>query len=373
MTSTRLCCPYPSPQNPPRSAPGWPNTSPITISCELSTVSLKVAEGSPLNHKVRETVIPVRSSARFGAPSNNPFFCRNNPHSQRVHHIKGIDERPICALNDVIFGQMPQYCLGRVMTPEKSLVLQCKIPISAIGTNTTYLPTDVITGLQFFPLKMIDSSSLRLLTEAWCAELQELTEKIGLLGPTGKGSTMPSSPRPSSGAGLAGSRDRERTLKMQLMVIDMLSQILQMESIGEIQQWMLNAGHREKDQVLLLLRASLAQESVSAGEIPDIEELTMIQVENQCLDSRLASISEQDATRDQSSKMMSDSSKMEYAESEGSKPRTSRERRRAGAPRTTFRALGSPSVCHLNQKVVLRYTKRFLLPQTTSKGFQGMA
>ena len=75
----------------------------------------------------------------------------------------GIDERTICAVNDVIFGQMPpQYCLGRVMTPEKSLVLQCKIPISAIGTNTTCLPTDVINGLQFFPLKMTDSPSLRL-------------------------------------------------------------------------------------------------------------------------------------------------------------------------------------------------------------------
>ena len=76
----------------------------------------------------------------------------------------GINDKQICAVNDVTFGQFPQYCLGRVLTLEKNLVLQSNIPTAAIGTNSTYLPIDVLTGLQFFPLKQTDSPSLRLCT-----------------------------------------------------------------------------------------------------------------------------------------------------------------------------------------------------------------
>ncbi|XP_045062266.1 protein TBATA isoform X1 [Coregonus clupeaformis] len=349
-----------------------PHASPFSLgNRELTTVSLKVAEDSPLCHKPRVTLSTQRSSARFGAPSHSPFFCRNNPHPQRVRHVKGINDKQICVVNDVTFGQMPQYCLGRVLTPEKNLVLQSNMPTAAIGTNSTYLPIDVLTGLQFFPLKQMDSPSLRLLTKAWREELRELTERAGLLGPGGRGSGVPLFPQSSCVSALGGSTDREGNLTLQLMVIDMLCQILQTESIGDVQQWILTAGQREKDQVLSLLCSALAKDPVSAYEAPGGEQLTVKEVQNLCPASRMASISEEDTTRDHSLEMMSncDSGKLEDADTERAESKTSTERHSA-RPLSTQRTLGSPTVCHLNQKVVLRYTKRALTPHTPPEVFQ---
>ncbi|XP_055765034.1 protein TBATA-like isoform X2 [Salvelinus fontinalis] len=355
---------------PEPSVSSHPHTSPFSLgNLELTTVSLKVAEDSPLCHKPRVILAPQRSSARFGVPSHSPFFCRNNPHPQRVRHIKGINDKQICAVNDVIFGQFPQYCFGRVLTLEKNLVLQSNMPTAA---NSTYLPIDVLTGLQFFPLKQKDSPSLRLLTEAWREELRELTERARLLGPGGRGSGVPFFPQSGCVSALRGSRDdREGNPKLQLMVIDMLCQILQTESIGDVQQWILTAGQREMDQVLSLLSSALAKDPVSAYEALGREQLTVKEVQNLPPASRMASISEEDTTRDHSLKIMSncDSGKLEDAGTERAESKTPRERHIA-RPLSTQRTLCSPTVCHLNQKVVLRYTKRALMPHTPPEVFQ---
>uniref|UniRef100_A0A8C8JPM0 Tetraspanin n=1 Tax=Oncorhynchus tshawytscha TaxID=74940 RepID=A0A8C8JPM0_ONCTS len=354
---------------PELSVSSHPHTSPFSLgNRELTTVSLKVAEDSPLCHKPRV----IRSSARFGVPSHSPFFCRNNPHPQRVRHIKGINDKQICAVNDVTFGQFPQYCLGRVLTLEKNLVLQSNIPTAAIGTNSTYLPIDVLTGLQFFPLKQTDSPSLRLLTKAWREELRELTERAGLLGAGGRGSGVAFFPQSSCVSALGGSRDdREGNLKLQLMVIDMLCQILQTESIGDVQQWILTAGQREKDQILSLLSSALAKDPVSAYEAPGREQLTVKEVQNLPPASRMASISEEDTARDHSLEIMPncDLGKLEDAGTERAESKTHRQRHIA-RPLSTQRTLCSPTVCHLNQKVVLRYTKRALMPHTPPEVFQ---
>uniref|UniRef100_A0A8C7I0L6 Protein TBATA n=1 Tax=Oncorhynchus kisutch TaxID=8019 RepID=A0A8C7I0L6_ONCKI len=356
-------------KRPEPSVSSHPHTSPFSLgNRELTTVSLKVAEDSPLCHKPRV----IRSSARFGVPSHSPFFCRNNPHPQRVRHIKGINDKQICAVNDVTFGQFPQYCLGRVLTLEKNLVLQSNIPTAAIGTNSTYLPIDVLTGLQFFPLKQTDSPSLRLLTEAWREELRELTERAGLLGAGGRGSGVAFFPQSSCVSALGGSRDdREGNLKLQLMVIDMLCQILQTESIGDVQQWILTAGQREKDQILSLLSSALAKDPVSAYEAPGREQLTVKEVQNLPPASRMASISEEDTARDHSLEIMPncDLGKLEDAGTERAESKTHRQRHIA-RPLSTQRTLCSPTVCHLNQKVVLRYTKRALMPHTPPEVFQ---
>ncbi|XP_045572193.1 uncharacterized protein [Salmo salar] len=238
--------------------------------------------------------------------------------------------------------------LGRVLTPEKNLVLQSKIQTAAIGTNSTYLPIEVLTGLQFFPLKQTDSPSLRL-----C-------------------SGVPFFPQSSCVSALGGSRDdREGNLKLQLMVIDMLCQILQTESIWDVQQWILTAGQREKDQVLSLLCSALAKDPVSAYEAPGREQLTVKEVQNFPPASRMALISEKDTTRNHSLEMMSncDSGKLEDADTERAESKTPRENHSA-RPLSTQRTLGSPPVCHLNQKVVLRCTKWALMPHTQPEVFQ---
>uniref|UniRef100_A0A8C6TPE0 Thymus, brain and testes associated n=1 Tax=Neogobius melanostomus TaxID=47308 RepID=A0A8C6TPE0_9GOBI len=41
-----------------------------------------------------------RSSARFGALSHHSFFSRHNPHPSRVRHIQGLNGRPVCTVRD---------------------------------------------------------------------------------------------------------------------------------------------------------------------------------------------------------------------------------------------------------------------------------
>ncbi|XP_020351606.1 protein TBATA-like [Oncorhynchus kisutch] len=145
----------------------------------------------------------------------------------------------------------------------------------------------------------------------------------------------------------------EGNLKLQLTVIDMLCQILQTESIWDVQQWILTAGQREKDQVLSLLCSALAKDPVSAYEAPGREQLTVKKVQNLPPASRMALISEKDTTRHR----------------ERAEFKTPREKHSA-RPLSTQRTLDSPTMCHLNQKVVLRCTKWALMPHTQPEVFQ---
>lgn len=61
--------------------------------------------------------------------------------------------------------------------------------------------------------------------------------------------------------------------------------------------------------------------------------------------------------------------KLEDAGTERAESKTHRQRHIA-RPLSTQRTLCSPTVCHLNQKVVLRYTKRALMPHTPPEVFQ---
>ncbi|XP_042558911.1 uncharacterized protein LOC122128624 [Clupea harengus] len=253
-------------------------------------------------------------------------------------------------------GHQPTICLGRPLTPESSLILSGKIPASAIGTNSNALPINTLTGLQFFPLKQMDSPMLKLLTGAWIDELRDLTERVGLILPSMscRGTSPCRSP-------LLACSDND--IKIQLMLIDILCQILEVKSIIEVQQWLLTAGKREKDHIVSLLSNALAKQppQLSANEVSAQEKRTGKQVPSA---TKMSTLNEEEtqACRDPSPEALNEGRTVTWGSQSPSRPKS-----RLSRPQSR---LSSPAVCHLQspQRPVLRYTKRTVTPQVPPAG-----
>ncbi|XP_015200689.2 uncharacterized protein C4orf17 homolog isoform X1 [Lepisosteus oculatus] len=351
--------------------------------CELSKVSLKVGKKT-LNSQPC-LVLLRQHSMRFGAQSSSPFFCRNNPHPRRVRHMKGLNDIPICTVNDEGYGQTTQYCLGKPMSPEKYLILQCKIPSSAMGTPTS-CTRDTISGLQLFPFKEMDLPSLQLLSEAWREELRDLAEKAGLLNPTkpervspGSGtasSTRSGSQQSSPLIGRNGSREEEVNLNQELLIIDMLCQILQTDTIAAVQHWLLTAGQREKELVLNIIRAAIGKEGFHLKKSSEENQVVLVELESRSSVSRSPSIYGAPSSRLYPSQILScDSGKTENSRKHTERSSSATTQDSCTTERQTNpRTLTSPSICNLtlNKKVVFRYSKKLTSPHDRAAAFQAL-
>ncbi|XP_029700429.1 protein TBATA [Takifugu rubripes] len=206
------------------------------------------------------------SSARFGALSHHSFFSRHNPHPHRVRHIQGLNGRLICMVRDdwnVTTSLFPHPLL-------KSHILR----------ETTRQPFS-------FPLAPTlcglgnNKSQTTAFSEAWRDALKELAAKVHLSaqeqkdkkedqpeGLFGRRKTQYSAQTgrlipPSSKSSQRVSRSQQHIYPQplhdqELMVLELLCQILQTDSLTTVQQWLLLAGQREKDQVMGMVREALA-------------------------------------------------------------------------------------------------------------------
>ncbi|XP_071952859.1 protein TBATA-like isoform X3 [Antedon mediterranea] len=173
-----------------------------------------------LSHNVNTGMLPTTrkdfagsrpatsSGTRFGQLSQNPFFTRHNPHPGRVRHIK--------------------------------------VPM----------------------------------TDSWRDELREFTEKAGLSLPREVREQQDELPRrtsvysaetgrliPSRSMQRGYSRQRQREPHYfnhiqpeqanESLILEMLCQILQTDSISAVQSWLVSANHREKDLVLDMIRTAM--------------------------------------------------------------------------------------------------------------------
>uniref|UniRef100_A0A674NVA5 Thymus, brain and testes associated n=1 Tax=Takifugu rubripes TaxID=31033 RepID=A0A674NVA5_TAKRU len=151
------------------------------------------------------------SSARFGALSHHSFFSRHNPHPHRVRHIQG--NQP---------GSTSKYAF---------------VPPSVA----------VINAIHNYP-KM---SACALYLGLFGRRKTQYSAQTGRLIP------------PSSKSSQRVSRSQQHIYPQplhdqELMVLELLCQILQTDSLTTVQQWLLLAGQREKDQVMGMVREALA-------------------------------------------------------------------------------------------------------------------
>ncbi|XP_051274435.1 protein TBATA [Dicentrarchus labrax] len=205
------------------------------------------------------------SSARFGTLSHHSFFSRHNPHPHRVRHIQGLNGRPVCTVRDdwyVTSSLFPHPLL-------KSHVLR-----KAAGPSFAFPLAQNHYGVSS------NKSKSALFSEAWRDELKELAAKVSVSSKAQKdkkeeqpeeefacrktqysaetGRIIPPSSksyqRRSHSQGLMYPQPFH---DQELMVLELLCQILQTDSLSTVQQWLLLSGQREKDLVMGMIKQAL--------------------------------------------------------------------------------------------------------------------
>ncbi|XP_071808803.1 protein TBATA-like isoform X2 [Asterias amurensis] len=240
------------------------------------------------------------ASARFGNLSQSAFFARHNPHPGRVRHIKGLNDMPICAVHDEHMVTNPQQLLKRPSTGESRQMYSHRIP--AVNPhryriqnqnptlNSHRYPINTLTGLSTYPLGFKEKADPKLglipITDLWREELRQLTEKAGMGLPKEIKEQQEVQPRrtsvysaetgrllppPSRAMSRGFSRQKQRPrdlfqhivpeMDQEALVMEMLCQILQTDSINAVQSWLCSAGEREKELVLDMIRGAVTNES----------------------------------------------------------------------------------------------------------------
>ncbi|XP_043452487.1 protein TBATA isoform X1 [Prionailurus bengalensis] len=203
---------------------------------------------------------------RFGRLSHHSFFSRHHPHPQHVTHIQDFTGKPVCVVRDK-FSLAP--------LPQATLLSRCLMAMPTI------------------PVPIGDPQSNRdpwLPYEAWKKELKNLASRVAVFTENELKSKEKEEPPREQGAkysaetgrliptgtraiGHRHSRQDPRiypsskdggvqTFKLpdqELLILELLCQILQTDSLSAIQFWLLYAPPKEKDLALGLLQTAVAQ------------------------------------------------------------------------------------------------------------------
>ncbi|XP_004383319.1 protein TBATA [Trichechus manatus latirostris] len=212
---------------------------------------------------------------RFGRLSHHSFFSRHHPHPQRVTHIQDLTGKPVCVVRDK-FSLAP--------LPPAMISAHCLMT----------MPT--ISGPIGDPQSNRDP---RLSSETWKRELKDLASRVAVFtkenemknkeslllfflqkeepqreqGAKYSAETGRLIPASTHATGCRSSRQGQRnhpsgrdggvqTFVLQdqeLLILELLCQILQTDSLSAIQFWLLCAPPKEKDLALGLLQTAVAQ------------------------------------------------------------------------------------------------------------------
>ncbi|XP_075884306.1 protein TBATA isoform X2 [Nelusetta ayraudi] len=217
----------------------------------------------------------VSGSGRFGSLSHHSFFSRHNPHPNRVRHIQGLNGRPVCSVRD-------DWNVTSSLFPHP--LLRGHVHRKAAHPSFAFPPAHD-------PYRVGgDKSKSALFSEAWRDELKDLAARVNrssqaqekkqeenseggyafrktqysaetgrLIPPSSK-----SYQRRSCASGLVPPQPFQ---DQELMVLEILCQILQTDSLSTIQQWLLLAGQREKDLVMGMIQRALSGVDLSSRHL----------------------------------------------------------------------------------------------------------
>ncbi|XP_020505667.2 protein TBATA [Labrus bergylta] len=205
------------------------------------------------------------SSPRFGALSHHSFFSRHNPHPHRVRHLQGLNGRPVCMVRD-------DWYVTSSLFPHP--LLKSHVHRKTTDPSVAFPLAKSLYGVS------VNKDRSALFSEAWRDELKELATKVTLSSQTQKDKkedqpeeelvcrkTQYSSETgriiPPSSKSYQRRSHFQRGVYPQplhdqeLMVLELLCQILQTDSLSTVQQWLLLAGQREKDMVMGMIKQAL--------------------------------------------------------------------------------------------------------------------
>ncbi|XP_067830592.1 protein TBATA-like [Heptranchias perlo] len=230
------------------------------------------------------------NACRFGNLSQNTFFSRNIPHPRRVYHIQGLNDSLVCKVDDDCFSAQEQ-----IKPPViRQDLFRPKRPITANIPLTTPHPAHIISGIPQPPCKEGAQPDIGLLySQAWREELRDLTARVEFFTqptketkeeenskwscqyPAERGQLTPTPTRPisrssSRQSSRAGSTECARPVltaaEREVLVLELLCQILQTDSLQMVQQWLLTTGQKEKEMALDLIRLALSNMNLSSPD-----------------------------------------------------------------------------------------------------------
>ncbi|XP_045256054.2 protein TBATA isoform X10 [Macaca fascicularis] len=212
----------------------------------------------------------------FGRLSHHSFFSRHHPHPQHVTHIQDLTGKPVCVVRD-----------SPAPLPESTVFSGCQM-----GMPTVSAP---IGDPQSNRNPQLSSGPCPLLPEAWKKELKDLASRVAFFtkedelkkkeqkeeeeeplreqgakysAETGRlipASTRAVGRRRSHQGQQSQSSSRDEGVQafplqdQELLVLELLCQILETDSLSAIQFWLLYAPPKEKDLALGLLQTAVAQ------------------------------------------------------------------------------------------------------------------
>ncbi|XP_042253964.1 protein TBATA isoform X2 [Thunnus albacares] len=227
------------------------------------------------------TKMLTKNSPRFGSLSHHSFFSRHNPHPHRVRHIQGLNGRPVCMVRDDWF------------------VTSSLFPHPLLKSHVHRKATDSSFA---FPLAQNhygvsgNKHKSALFSEAWRDELKELAAKVSLSSQAQKDKKEDQTEeefvrRKTQYSAVTGRiippstksyqrRSHSQCLgypqlfhDQELMVLELLCQILQTDSLSTVQQWLLLAGQREKDLVMGMIKHALDGVDLSGHHQQNFQQL----------------------------------------------------------------------------------------------------
>ncbi|KAL0983686.1 hypothetical protein UPYG_G00131340 [Umbra pygmaea] len=223
----------------------------------------------------------TKGSPRFGALSHHSFFSRHNPHPNRVNHFQGLNGAPVCMVNDdwYMASLFPHPLIqSQVFRTATGAPFSMTFRRSWCGGNRT-------------------SHRKALLSEAWKEELKDLAARVSICSQAKKerkdekqedgidlvrrktqysaqtGRIIPPSTKVYQRQPKTHPHPSDPPLHDQeLMVLELLCQILQTDSLSVVQQWLLLSGQQEKDLVKGLIQQAM-EESIFPGPQQSLGEM----------------------------------------------------------------------------------------------------
>ncbi|XP_051009066.1 protein TBATA [Acomys russatus] len=214
------------------------------------------------------------SAYRFGRLSHHSFFSRHHPQPQRVTHIQDITGKPVCVVRDEISlaPLTPSTLLSGYLTGMPTI----SVPIGDPQSNRNpQLSPDTwkknLKDLASQVAKEIESK----MNDTGAEQRSEPGKKAPPLRDQGAkysaetGRLIPASSQALTRRSRQGQRGNPsgkdggvQTSVLQnqeLLILELLCQILQTDSLSAIQFWLLYAPPKEKDLALGLLQTAVAQ------------------------------------------------------------------------------------------------------------------
>nr|XP_061822071.1 protein TBATA [Nerophis lumbriciformis] len=221
----------------------------------------------------------TRGTPRFGALSHHSFFSRHNPHPHRVRHIQGLNGRPVCMVRDDWF-------VSSSLFPHP--LLKSHVHRQSSVPALAFLPHQNIYG--------VNGGKSAMFSEAWRDELKELAAKVSLPSQAHKDKNEAMSEKEPVRRKTQYSAEtgriippnsmshhrRSQSLRLdslqafhdqELTVLEVLCQILQTDSLSAVQQWLLMAGQREKDMVMVMIKKALDGVDLTGRRQPSLQQL----------------------------------------------------------------------------------------------------